>query len=132
MYSFKMIDYKLSAFSRNITFFSQIKVYAISQKRKKNWSVSNFFCDNHEIAVLKQDSLYLLRFFTENYTTSEAWENFFSFFSPSNKNQDEPPFSVWSCLIWQSNVVIRRKINEITCSHPLLIQVRLTASHKTR
>ena len=34
MYSFKMIDYKLSAFSRNITFFSQIKVYAISQKKK--------------------------------------------------------------------------------------------------
>ena len=80
MYSFKMIDYKLSAFSRNITFFSPIKAYAISQKKsKKNWSVSNIFCDNHEIAVLKQDSLYLLRFFTENYTTSEAWENFSSF-----------------------------------------------------
>ena len=34
MYCFKMIDYKLSTFSRNITFFSQIKVYAISQKKK--------------------------------------------------------------------------------------------------
>ena len=42
MYCFKMIDYKLSAFSRNITFFSQIKVYAISQKKSKKKKIDPF------------------------------------------------------------------------------------------
>ena len=34
MYCFKMKDYKLSTFPRNVTFFSPIKAYAISQKSK--------------------------------------------------------------------------------------------------
>ena len=132
-----MIDYKLSTFSRNITFFSQIKVYAISQKKKvkkligfkfllwQSWN-SCFKTRQFISAVVFHGKLYNFRslreFFFICYFTS----------APLTRIKTNHLFSVWSCLIWQSNVVIRRKINEITCSHPLLIQVRLTASHKTR